>query len=95
MSLFSTMYKTYKANNLTKEKIKILQQKRLKKLVKYAKKNSPYFRELYKNIDVNSNFKIEQLPVINKVDMMKHFDEWLTDSNVTMKRIEFVVGIIE
>lgn len=88
MSLFRAMIKTYTANNLSKNKIKKLQQKRVKKLIKYAKKNSPYFRELYKNIDVNSNFKLEELPITNKIDMMKYFDKYITDSNITMKRVE-------
>lgn len=88
MSLISAMLKTYKANNLGRDKIKKLQQKRLKKLVKYAKENSPYFRELYKDIDVNCNFKLEDLPVTNKIEMMKHFDTYVTDRNVTMKRVE-------
>ena len=57
MSLLSAMIKTYKANNLSREKIKKLQQKRLKKLVKYAKANSPFFKELYKSI--SSDFKLE------------------------------------
>ena len=50
MSLLSTMIKTYKANNLSEDEIKKLQHKRLRKIVKYAKNNSEYFNELYKDI---------------------------------------------
>ena len=88
MSLFSAMIKTYKANNFSKDKISILQQKRLRKIVKYAKKNSPYFKELYKDIDVNYDINLQELPVTNKVDMMKNFDTYITDSSITLKRIE-------
>ena len=86
MSLISAMIKTYQANNLSEYKLKKIQYKRLKKIVNYAKNNSPYFNELYK--DINNNFKLEELPVITKNKMMENFDDWVTDSNVNIKRIE-------
>ena len=70
MSLMSAMLKTYKANNMDENKLKKLQQKRLNKIVKYARENSEYFNELYKG--VGDNFKLEDLPVTNKIDMMKN-----------------------
>ena len=45
MSLISAMIKTHKGNRLSKEEIKKLQYKRLKKLVEYARNNSSYFKE--------------------------------------------------
>ena len=86
MSLIVAMIKTYKANNMDENKIKKLQEKRLKKIVKYARKNSAYFNELYKG--VGDNYKLEELPVTNKVDMMKNFDTWITDKNINMHKIE-------
>ena len=86
MSLISTMIKTYKSNNLSREKIKKLQDKKLKKLVTYAKNNSPYFKELYK--DINDNFNLEDLPPTNKQEMMNNFDNWVTDNNINMKKVE-------
>ena len=93
MSLISTMIKTHKCDNLTPEEAKKIQYKRLKKLVKYAKNNSPYFKELYSA--VGDDFQLEDLPPTNKVEMMKHFDNWLTDSNITMKRIDEFTQDIE
>lgn len=86
MSLISTMIKTYRANNLNEKEIKKIQQKRLKKLVKYAKNNSEYFKELYKN--VKDDFNLEDLPIINKIDLMNNFDIFITDKNINMNRIE-------
>jgi len=86
MSLISAMIKTYKANNLSREEIKKLQYKRLKQLVEYARNNSPYFKDLYAKID--DDFSLEKLPTTNKVEMMKNFDSWVTDSNISMKKIE-------
>ncbi len=93
MSLINSMIKTYKGNRLNREQIKKLQYKRLKKLVEYASKNSPYFKELYTGI--GEKFKLEELPTTNKIEMMKHFDRWLTDSNINMKRIEEFTSDIE
>ena len=86
MSLFSAMYKTYKSSNLSREDLQKLQQKRLKKLVKYAKENSMFFKELYKDVDIN-NFSLEDLPVINKKTMMENFDSYITDNSITMEKI--------
>ena len=92
MGLIGTMIQTHKGCNMSPNEIKKLQYKRLKKLVEYARKNSPYFKELYK--DVGDDFSLEDLPPTNKVAMMKNFDTWITDSNITMERInEFTKDI--
>ena len=86
MSLIRAMLKTYKGNNLEHGQVEKLQNKRLKELVKYARNNSPYFNKLYANI--NKDYKLQDLPTTNKIDMMKNFDNWITDNNISMKRIE-------
>lgn len=80
------MIKTYKSNNLNKNKIDKLRDKRLKKLVNYTKTNSNYFKELYKNID--DNFTLADLPITNKIELMNNFDDWLTDKNINLNKIE-------
>ena len=86
MGLISAMIKTYKCNNLSQEEIKKIQYKRLKELVKYARNNSPYFKVLYAKI--GDNFSLEDLPTTNKIEMMKNFDNWITDNNISMQLIE-------
>lgn len=86
MSLISAMIKTYKGNNLSEEELKKIQYKRLKKIVEYARNNSSYFEKLYSSI--GDSFKLEELPTTNKIEMMKYFDSWITDDNISMKRIE-------
>lgn len=86
MSLISAMLKTYKGNNLKQGQVEKLQNKRLKELVKYAKNNSSYFNKLYANI--NEDYKLQDLPTTNKIDMMKNFDNWITDNSISMKKIE-------
>ena len=86
MSLISAMIKTYKGDRLSKEKIKKIQYKRLKKIVNYARNNSQYFKELYSKI--GNNFNLQELPTTNKIEMMKNFDSYITDKNITMQKIE-------
>ena len=86
MSLIGAMISTYKGNHLSQKEIKKLQYKRLKRLVKYAKSNSTYFNNLYTN--VKDDFSLEELPATNKITMMKNFNSWITDHNISMKKIE-------
>ena len=86
MGLIGTMFKTYRASNKSREKIVKLQNKRLKKLVKYAKENSSYFGELYSNI--NDSFQLSDLSIVSKVDMMENFNKYITDSDINLNMID-------
>lgn len=93
MGLIGTMIQTHMGGRKSSENVRKLQGKRLKKLVNYARKNSPYFKELYKN--VGDDFKLEDLPPTNKVAMMANFDAYITDRSITMDRIEDYTKDIE
>lgn len=86
MGLIGTMFKTYRASSKSREKIVKLQNKRLKKLVKYARNNSSYFEELYK--DIGNNFELKDLSVVSKVDMMNNFNRYITDSSINLSKID-------
>lgn len=86
MGLISALLKTYKADRMTLKERDELVEKRLKNIVKYAKSHSPYFQKLYRNLP--DDFSIEQIPPTNKVDMMNHFDECLTDSSISMSKVK-------
>ncbi|HOQ75728.1 MAG TPA: AMP-binding protein [Thermoclostridium sp.] len=62
-----------------------LQDERLRQVVSHARENSPYYRRLYAGI--SPDFGLRDLPPVNKVDLMAHFDEWLTDRSVTLEAI--------
>ena len=92
MGLIGTMIQTHNGGKMSQNEIKKIQYKRLKKLVKYAKNNSSYFKNLYSNI--NSDFSLEELPTTNKIEMMKNFDSWITDKNISIEKInEFTKDI--
>ena len=73
-------------SKLNQKKRECLQKERLEELIKYARENSPYYKELYK--DIHDQFQLSELPPVNKLDLMNHFDEWLTVSNVKLIDIE-------
>ena len=86
MSLFGKMIITHKARQWSREKIAEVQKKRLRSLVKYARERSPFYQKLY--ADIGENFSLTDLPPVSKPELMAHFDEVLTDRNITMARIE-------
>lgn len=62
-----------------------LRKERLRNIVSYARQNSPYYKELYKNI--GGNFELSDLPTTNKRELMLHFDKWVTDRTVKLSDI--------
>ncbi len=77
IGLLKAMALTYKADKMTDCERTKLQQKRLRELIAYAKNNSPYFARLYQDVDENT--PLSELPPTNKIALMEHFDEWMTD----------------
>ncbi|MCR5227555.1 MAG: AMP-binding protein [Eubacterium sp.] len=92
MSLIGAMMATYKGDTMSCEKTADLQRKRLIKLIKYARTYSPYYQKLYSSINdeliSNGKFNLNDLPPVTKPELMTHFDDVLTDRNITMKKID-------
>ncbi len=86
MSLASAMLKTYGKDRVRRERLERLQQRRLRALVRYAKENSPFYRELYRG--VGEDFELSDLPPVTKPELMARFDDVVTDRAVTMARVE-------
>ena len=86
MSLIVTMFKTKCSNNITRKNVEKIQNRKLKKLVSYARKNSTFYANKFKHIE--SDYKLSDLPVTTKPEMMNSFDSVLTDSSINMKRID-------
>ena len=86
MSLFGMMAKTYRAGKTSSEKLRKIQQERLNRLVAYARRNSPYYHELY--ADIGDSFTLSDLPPTSKPEIMANFDRVVTDRDITMRRID-------
>jgi phenylacetate-coenzyme A ligase PaaK-like adenylate-forming protein len=48
--------------------------------------NSPYFRNLYR--DVPESFRLEDLPPVNKRELMANWDAWVADPGLTLEEAE-------
>lgn len=59
---------------------KELQQQRLQELVAYAREHSPWLSKLY--ADLPTDFTLTDLPVVQKQDMLEHFDNYVTDRSI-------------
>ena len=86
MGLITKMLKTKGGDHLSEEKIISVQKKRLDALVKYAQKNSPFYKKLYSAI--GDEFNLKDLPPVTKPELMANFDDVLTDRNISMERID-------
>ena len=62
-----------------------LQDQRLAALVQYARAHSPYYARLYS--DLPEEPALSMLPPVNKRALMAHWDEWVTDPNVTLAEV--------
>lgn len=86
ISLMKAIWLCYRDKKISDSEKTEIRAERLNRLVAYAKQNSPYYREHYQNI--GENFNLSDLPATNKVDLMAHFDEWITAKDITLKEVE-------
>ncbi|MBQ4486978.1 MAG: phenylacetate--CoA ligase family protein [Oscillospiraceae bacterium] len=86
MGLFSEMVKTHSAGKMTPGQTESLQKQKLRKLVSYARDNSPFYKRLYSG--VGEDFDLSDLPAVDKSTIMANFDSVLTDRDINMRRIE-------
>lgn len=69
----------------SKEERKVLQVQRLNELVAYVRKNSKYFKEQYKGL--GEKVTLTMLPPTNKTDLMKDYESWVTDPEITYEGV--------
>ena len=73
------------------ESIRRLQEKKFRKLLKYAFHHSSFYHDLYCSHGISEQdldgISLEKLPVVDKESMMNHFDEVLTVEDVDKKGI--------
>lgn len=94
MNYLKVLFDLYNAKSNIKKsatQIKKLQQKKLRKMLRYAYDHSEYYRREFqaagitdKNIDSTS---LENFPTIDKQILLSHFDEIITISDITQEEI--------
>ncbi len=80
-----------KTQYYSREKIDEYQNIKLRKLIKHAYENVPYFRQLFKTIrlkpsDIMTKEDLQKIPVLTKNDVKKHHDK-LISKNVTKRNL--------
>ncbi|MCE7056506.1 phenylacetate--CoA ligase family protein [Algoriphagus sp. AGSA1] len=85
------LFDTWKAKKEGLKGIETRQSKRLADIVAFARANSPYYQELYQELPK----QIEDptcLPVTSKKELMEHFNDFVTDPEVTIEKAQAFVG---
>ncbi len=85
--LCSAVWELQRNKKRSREEIAVRQNKRLADLVRFARENSPLYRGLYSHLPAGID-DVSRLPVVTKPELMKHFDEWVTDPKVTRTSVE-------
>lgn len=52
----------------------------------HARTASPYYRQLYRHLPAGP-VELQSLPVTNKRELMAHFDDWVTDPDITLEAL--------
>lgn len=79
-----------KALAWSEEQLKYERQVRLRKILCYAKQHSPWYKKILKkvNVDTITEEGISELPTLNKTTLMSHWDEIVTDSQLSLTKVE-------
>lgn len=93
IGIFKAMFLCWKYKNTNETKKARIRKKRFHKIVSYAKQNSPYYKELYK--DIGDKLDISDLPPTNKKELMSHFDDWITDRSIKLSDIYEFMGDLD
>lgn len=94
MNVVKILWKLYWLKRDTKktpEQIRKLQEKKLRRLLWYAYKNSSYYHTAFEQNGITAqnleNMPLSAFPVINKKMLLTHFDELVTSPDLSQKEI--------
>lgn len=75
-------------DKLSREELEKYQLNTLNDLIKYAKENSPFYKEIYKDLDtVNSLDELYKIPIINKDDIISNGTKMVCVNQSEISRI--------
>jgi len=81
------VHKLRYASHWPPEQIKELQESRLRELLAYAQKNSPFYARRFQGIDVAS-CKLSDLPTTTKAEMMANLEDVVTDRRIRKSEMQ-------
>ena len=83
---------TWVAGKLGSAAIAHRQRRRLRELVEFARVHSPYYADRYRDLPVSGVQDIRALPPVAKGDLLRCFDGWVTDREVTRAGVDAFVA---
>lgn len=91
IKLLWSLYQLKRNTKKTKEEIKALQEKKLRRLLHYAYDHSTYYRTRFEQHGITKALidqtSISKFPTMNKQRLMKHFDELVTVDGVVQEEL--------
>lgn len=70
------------------EALEVHQKEQLRCVVRHAATHSDFLAELYRDIDVDGDFLLQDIPIVDKRMMMNNFDRWVTDPRLKLAEVE-------
>lgn len=90
ISPLKTIMDIWKVKQSKPEDLLSRQQSRLADLISFARSNSRYYAQKYRELPEHIT-SLQQLPPVTKSELMTHFNDWATDPEVTIESVkEFV-----
>jgi len=95
MSIFSLINKirsVKKTEQLNTQQVRVLQEKRLRDLLKHTLEKSRFYKRYYREhgitLDQVDKITLSEIPPINKKIMMENYDEFVCDPKINRKDLE-------
>lgn len=89
-SYFKAFKTTIQAKRQDAETIRIIQEERLQRLVKWAREHSPVYREKYQGLPERPS--LTELPTVCKKELMARFGDWVTDLDIKEQELKEFIG---
>lgn len=86
-SALTLIWDAWRARRRGEATIAQRQRTRLADMIAHARANSPYYRELYRDLPDGVE-SAEALPVTDKKTLMARFDDWCSDREITLERAQ-------
>lgn len=84
--IFKAMALCHDYEKMDVSKRESVTQERLHAMVEWARKNSPYYTRLYR--DLPEDYSLTDLPSVNKRQLMENWNDWITDRDLTLSEVE-------
>lgn len=87
-----TLLRIRRGEKKNRHQVQRIQQRRLKRLLRYAYDRSDYYRNSFQNAGIRRNdlgkLPLSAFPTIDKNKLMSHYNELVTDNNITQEKLK-------